>query len=93
MDISQLTPWLMTAEHLYRVKQEIKRLELQEKQLSEELKVLSENKTKAEGNFVYLKEMRAGSIEYSAIDLLREVNLELFRKPSVESWKLIKVAE
>lgn len=83
--------WLITAELLYQIKEERKKLEVKEKELFEQLKALSDNKTKHEGEFVFMKEIRAGSIEYSAIDLLKEVNLELFRKAPVETWKLIKV--
>lgn len=83
--------WLMTAQLLYQIKEDRKRLEQQEKELFEQLKALSENKTKHEGEYVFVKEIRAGNIDYSAIDLLQKVNLDLFRKPSTEVWKLIKV--
>ena len=90
---SAKTEWLITAQLFYQIQQERKRIEKQEKELFEQLKALSEGKTKHEGEFVFMKEMRQGSIEYSAIDLLREVNLELFRKPSIEVWKLIRISE
>ncbi len=93
MEHVQVSQWLITAQLLYQIQQELKRIEKQEKELREQLKALSENKTKHEGEYVFMKEIRLGSVDYTAIDILREVNLDLFRKPSVEAWKLIRVAE
>lgn len=83
--------WLITAQLAYQIKEERKNIEAKERELFEQLKALSENKTRHEGDYVFIKEMRQGNVEYSSIPLLKEVNLELFRKPSVETWKLIKV--
>jgi len=93
MEETKQSQWLITAQLCYQIQQERKSLEQKEKELFAQLKALSENKTRHEGGFIYMKEMRAGSIEYAAIDILKDVNLELFRKPSVETWKLIRVAE
>lgn len=93
MEKTKQSQWLITAQLCYQIQQERKSLEQKEKELFAQLKALSENKTRHEGEFIYMKEMRSGSIEYAAIDILKEVNLELFRKPSVETWKLIRVAE
>lgn len=88
-----MSQWLIIANQAYELSQQRKKIEQEEKKLRDQLMVLSEGKTKAEGRFVFMKEVRRGSIEYSKIPLLSSMDLEIYRKPDVEAWKLIVIGE
>lgn len=83
--------WLITAQLVYSVKQEIKNLEQRELELIEQLKALSNYESRIEAPYVFQKEIRKGSIEYAKIEVLKNINLDLYRKPEVVSWKLTKI--
>lgn len=87
--MENISPWLATATMLYDLQQKRKNIEQEEAELKERLKLLSDYKTKSEGNFVFVKEIRTGSVDYSKISILKSINLDQYRRPSVESWKLI----
>lgn len=80
--------WIELARHAYDIQQKRKELEKVEKQLLEELKVKSEHKPSKGGDFVFEVNYRKGSVDYRAIPELHGVNLELYRKEEVTSWKL-----
>lgn len=88
-----MSQWLIIANQAYELSQQRKKIEQEEKKLRDQLMVLSEGKTKAEGRFVFMKEVRRGSIEYSKIPLLSSMDLEIYRKPDIEAWKLIVIGE
>lgn len=89
----EISPWLMIATQAYDLGQQRKKLEQEEKKLRDQLILLSEGKTKAEGRYIFMKETRKGSIEYGKIPLLSSMDLEIYRKPDVEAWKLIVIGE
>lgn len=78
------------AQEAYKAQAERKKYERIEKENLEKLKQLSEGKTTEWGEFIFVKTMRAGSINYSAIPELINVRLEDYRKSEVESWSLTK---
>lgn len=86
-----ITAWLATASTLWSLKQEIKKLEEQESELKEQLKLLSNNQSHMEAPYIFKKEMRNGTIEYNKIEILKTINLDMYRKPSVESWKIDRI--
>lgn len=85
----EITPWLATATQLYEIQQQRKNLEIQESELKDRLKTLSEGRTKSEGNFVFVREIRRGSVDYSKITLLQSIDLNQYRRADTESWRLI----
>jgi len=80
--------WLATAEELYKTQSQLKQIAAQEKDLKEKLKVLSGNETMTVGQFEFVKEERKGSISYTSIPFLKELDLEKYRNKPVEAWKL-----
>ncbi len=87
----EMSQWLITAELAYQAQEEIKRLEEHKKELLNQLKDLSGNESRMEKPFFFKKMERDGSIQYAKIDLLKGINLESYRGPKVEIWKLEKI--
>lgn len=83
------------AKELYDLSAKIKELKEQEAKLKEHLETyVAELK---EGAYIGKKYMfssyeRKGSIDYSAIPMLKKIDLEEYRKESVTCWKLTKVS-
>lgn len=78
------------AHEAYIASQKRKELERVERELLDKLKVLAAGQTTVWGEFIFVKTMRAGSINYAAIPELMNVRLEEYRKSEVESWTLTK---
>lgn len=89
----EMSQWLIIASQAYELGQQRKKLEQEEKKLRDQLMVLSEGKTRAEGGYIFIKEVKKGNIEYSKIPLLSSMDLEIYRKPDVEAWKLVMIGE
>lgn len=81
------------AREAYKAQIERKKYERIEKENLEKLKQLSEGKTSKWGTFVFVKTLRTGSVNYSAIPELLNVRLDDYRKADVESWALTKIEE
>jgi len=62
-----------------------------EKRLLEKLKEASENKNSSGGDFMFIKYERQGSVDYKKIPALKDINLDIYRKEDVTSWKLSKI--
>ena len=92
MDINNLVvrdgQWIEKAKQLYKIKQQIKELERVETFMQEELKIASEGMSAIGGQFLFEKTVKKGNIDYARIELLRMVDLEMYRKPQTEAWKL-----
>ena len=86
-----LTSWIVIASQAYELAQQRKKIELEERNLLQQLKILSDNKTRSEGDFVFIKETRVGSVDYSRIAVLSALDLTPYRKADVEVWKLISI--
>lgn len=82
------TKWITVAEQLYKIQQKIKELARVESQLKDNLKQLSYDKPAQGGGYKFIYICRSGDIDYKAIPELKKVDLELYRKPLVQMWKL-----
>lgn len=59
-------------------------------ELLEELKKLSGDASCHGGDFIFERIERKGSVDYSAIPELKNVDIEMYRKPVSIAWKLGK---
>lgn len=85
--------WINKADELWKAQEVLKRMDDTVRRLKAELQQLSENQSHIEGNYAYIKEIRKGTINYAAIEVLREIDLDQYRRDNVVSWKLSKVGE
>ena len=83
--------WSTTAQELYEVQQLRKFYENKENKLKELLILHSEGISSTDNLFAYIKDFRKGTIDYASIPVLKDVNLELYRKEPTVTWKLMKV--
>lgn len=81
--------WLDIASKWRQLNQQIELMEEEEKRLREQLVSLSENQNSAGGGIKLSKQIRKGNVDYSKIDVLKEVNLDQYRRAPVEYWKII----
>ncbi len=80
--------WTSAANSWIAVSQQLKSLEEKEKNLRNELILLANDKN-AQGNGVRLRKSTvSGSVDYSKIPELKNVNTELYRKNSFTKWTL-----
>lgn len=80
------SPWTEKAKKWLEIKQELKLLEAEEKVLRQELIELA-NEQSCQGGGIRLNySVRKGMVDYQAIPGIKEMNLELFRKPSTKVW-------
>ncbi len=89
-DIMEQSQWLITAQTLWQLKESIKALQEQEEQLKAQLIALSNDESRIEAPFFFKKEYRNGSIDYSKIEVLKTIDLNLYRKPGIWVWKFDK---
>lgn len=69
---------------------QISELERQEKKLKDAL-LSACDKCNAKGNGLTIQKIvRKGNVDYSCIPELKTINLELYRKAPIESWRIIK---
>ena len=80
--------WKEVAALATQAKRLKKEFEEKEKILLDQLKKLSNDETHQEGEYRFLRYEVKGTVDYSAIDVLKEMDLEPFRKPSRLQWKL-----
>ena len=80
--------WIEKAKQALKVQQLRMQYEEMETKLLKELKSLSENVSSKGGGITFTASIRKGSVDYGSIPELRTVDLELYRKPHTETWKL-----
>lgn len=85
--------WIKTAQELYKIKEEKKNLEKMEKDFSEKLKALSNNRSTSCAGFSFNCAERKGSIAYDKIPELFNLDLEPYRKEPINFWTLTKSTE
>ena len=85
------TMWLTLAREAYEAQQKEQEYAELKRTLLEQLKVASEHKSVAMGEYAFVLSYRKGSIDYGSIEELKKINLELYRKEEVSVWKLIKI--
>ena len=78
---------------LDKINKEIKELAEKKELLSNELKEMCNYKSTQCGRWIYFKEERKGNIDYSAIPVLKTIDLDKYRKDNVEIWKLKAASE
>ena len=91
VNLVDIKKWEETAETLYCLNQQIKELTEQKEKLTNELKVLSYDKTFFSMPYLFEKAVVAGSVDYKAIPELIGVDLEPYRKSPVARWTLKKL--
>ena len=84
----QKADWVQVAREVYKAQQYRKRYEELEKTLLAELVQLSHNKEAYGGGFKLEQINRKGSVDYKSIPLLKDLDLEPYRKESSSYWKL-----
>ena len=80
--------WIDLASRLWSLKSERKSIESEEKNIEAQLKSLSQGKNSRGGKYRYKFSNRTGSIDYSSIPELKDLNLDIYRKKSTQSWSL-----
>ncbi|MFI5332589.1 MAG: hypothetical protein ACHQVS_00640 [Candidatus Babeliales bacterium] len=80
--------WIETARNMAKWRAARMEAEKQEKMYSDILKTLSHGAWSKGGGFVYDFIVRKGNVDYGRIPELRGVDLEPYRKESLEVWKL-----
>lgn len=81
--------WSKLAQQWIEKKSELLRIEAEEKTLREELIRLSDNNNAQGAGITLTHYTRKGNIDYSTIPILKEIDLEPYRKPSC-SYCVIK---
>lgn len=86
--IERSQDWIDIAKKLAVAQKHRKESERMESIWASILQTLSEGQSSRGGQFTYDKIVRKGSIKYSDIPMLKNIDLEEFRGKEVESWKL-----
>jgi len=76
--------WISIAQQI----QHIQKLKQREKELKQQLIALSNNRSCKGGGLKFRKSVSKGSVDYSAIPELKDVDLERYRKAPSERWRL-----
>lgn len=85
--------WINTAKELYELKEAKKNLEKAEKDITDKLKALSNNRSTTCAGFSFTCTERKGSIAYDKIPELLNLDLEQYRKASINFWTLTRATE
>ena len=83
--------WLMKAQELLDLKKFIKDLQEKELLLVKEVQAMADNKPYQYKGVMSFYEQRKGSVNYSIIPELARVDLEVYRKPPVSIFKLVRM--
>lgn len=78
--------WSQKANQLNQITSQIKKLELERKQLQGELKIMQEGKSFTYGRFTFELITTKGPVDYKSIPELQDVDLESYRKEQTERW-------
>jgi len=82
--------WTKLAKDLLTVKEIIKEMENQEKEMTASLISMSGNQNTTADGVKFTRSFRKGNVDYSAIQELKDVDLEKYRKESSITWRLSK---
>lgn len=80
--------WKRTAQDWKDTKEQLKLLEEKERMLREELILMANDRSCFGGGVELVKISKIGNVNYASIPELSTVDLEKYRKPSSEYWKL-----
>jgi len=82
------TTWLECAGKYLQVCKEIKDLQIMEESMRTQLIFLAGESNCRGGGICATQVQRKGNVDYSKIPELEDIDLELYRKPSINSWRL-----
>ena len=82
--------WVCTVQKWKDINEKLKELESEQEELKDALIIMSAGKNTKGGGITLSKIYRKGNIDYKDIPELKELNLEKYRKPSTEMWRLNK---
>jgi len=80
--------WLALSKQWIECKKKMHELEENEELLRDQLLELSANKNTQGGGIKISRTVRVGSVDYGSIPQLKGIDMEPFRKPPVESWRI-----
>ena len=80
--------WISVASELQELSKKIKFLESEKSKISKKLQILSGDEDSQGGGFEFKMVVRNGSVSYKDIPELKSVDLDFYRKPSINYWKL-----
>jgi hypothetical protein len=83
--------WTDTATELWELKLQYKRIGEIISQLESKLKLISHHETFSDGVYIYEKTFQKGTVQYKDIPELKGIDVDIYRGPEVERWKLSKV--
>lgn len=87
-DMSEISEWENTSNELKYILQEIKKLKEKEDELRKFLINMCDGKS-SKGNGIKLtKYLQRGTVDYLKIPELEGINLDMYRKPCIEIWKI-----
>ncbi len=89
--IKQKRNWIEIAKKAWELRKKRLEYEALEKAAFEELKQISNNAPSTGGGFLFNYSERKGSVDYSSIEILQNIDLDAYRKPSTFIWKLEKI--
>lgn len=81
--------WIQKAEQLLKIREQQKSLEVQEKEIQEDLILMAGNQNAMGGGIKLSKCLRKGAVQYGKIPELKQIDLEKYRKEPIEYWKII----
>lgn len=85
--------WITLADGLFYLKKKIKQLQSDAKEYENQLKRLSDNRNSRGGSYSYTQSTSKGTIDYSSIPELNEVDLDIYRKDPIIRWNLKKIGD
>jgi putative phage-type endonuclease len=81
--------WKQCASRWISINTSLRELEKEEERLRQQLILLSGESNSKGAGISLCQIKRKGNIEYSKIPQLKSVDLEIYRKPSIDSWRLV----
>jgi putative phage-type endonuclease len=86
--LQENSDWLNAANEWTKINQQMKELEKQEKKSRSALITLSNNENSIGGGVRLSRIISKGRVDYSCVPELKSINLDAYRKPANESWRL-----
>lgn len=80
--------WNELAQELLLIRKERKQLEMREEEIKELLVSMSAHANSIGGGIKLEKVVKRGSVRYSDIEILKQVDLEKYRSDPTEYWKV-----
>lgn len=82
--------WIKLANEWRQINDQISSLEEKEKKLKESLISIAGDHNACGAGIKLSKQMRQGNVDYGKIPVLKEINLDDYRKSPTEYWKILK---